>query len=164
MPSGRKPGYKHSKETRDKIRRAHTGQARDTETRKKISKSLSGKEKSESHRDAIANSRYDLDRKCIQRFLELRNEYPGYEDFFDRNRGELLYAMQDIKSEKELREIRRYIENTRLDDVPQVCLTYQYDSSSIFAQEDAMLELIDISRFLKKKFSTLSLVDGHITS
>ncbi len=133
MKRGRKPGYKH-----------------DATTKEKISASMSGKTKTEDHRNALSESRQDLDRKCQRRFLAMRQEYPGHESFFDSNKVKLLDAMRDIKSEKELRDIRRYIETTHLEDVPQVCLAYQYDSSSIYAQEDVMIELIDASRLLKK--------------
>lgn len=42
---GRKPGYKHSKETRDKIADKMKGRVKDEETKEKISKSLLGREK-----------------------------------------------------------------------------------------------------------------------
>lgn len=154
MPRGRKPGYKHDKQTKAKMRESHTGQRQDDITKDKISKSLSGKKKSVAHKEALSDSLYDIDRKCMNRFLEMRAEYPGHEDFFDGNKAKLLFAMRDIKSESELRDIRRYIETTQIDEVPQACLQYQYDSSSIHAQEEAMVDLIDAARFLRSAYST----------
>lgn len=151
---GRKPGYKHSDETKAKMREFHTGQRKDEVTKNKISKSLSGKKKSIAHREALSDSLCDIDRKCMNRFLEMRAEYPGFEDFFDSNKSKLLFALRDIKSESELRDIRRYIETTQIDEVPQACLKYQYDSSSIYAQEEAMVDLIDAARFLRNAYST----------
>jgi hypothetical protein len=133
MKRGRKTGYEHSEETKEKI-----------------STSMTGKTKTEAHKYALSESRHNSDSRCLQRFLDMRKEYPGHSAFFDNNKVKLLRAMRNIKSEKELRDIRRYIETTHLEDVPQMCLAYQYDSSSIYAQEDAMIELIDTVRFLKK--------------
>lgn len=136
---GRRPGYKHSEETKAKMRDAKLGKPRSAEDR-----------------EAIAQARRysDLEVRCMQRFLEMRAEYPGCEDFFDSNKAKLLFAMRDIKSEKELRDIRKYIETTHLEDVPQICLQYQYDSTSIYEQERAMVDLIDAANFLRKAIGT----------
>jgi hydroxypyruvate isomerase len=139
MPRGRKPGYKHSDETKAKMREAKLGKTRSEEDKAAISQ---------------ARRHSDLEARCMQRFLEMRAEYPGCEDFFDSNKAKLLFAMRDIKSEKELRDIRKYIETTHLEDVPQVCLQYQYDSTSIYEQERAMVDLIDAANFLRKTLST----------
>ncbi len=160
MPSGRKtgpkPGYKHSKAAREKMSQSKVGIARPDSTKEKISYTMSGGFKSEADRKAIATGRAysDLEYKCAMRFLEMRAEYPGHEEFFDSNRTKLLYAMRDIRSESELRDIRRYIETTHIDEVPQACLQYQYDSSSIYAHEKTMVELMDAAAFLRKSFST----------
>lgn len=156
MPSGRRPGYKHSAETREKIRKARLGKTQEKQTRDKISESMTGRPKSTAHREAISDSLHDLDRKCMQRYLALRAEYPGHEDFFDEHQAELLFAMRSIKSEKELRDIRKYIETTPLEDAPQVSTSYQYSSSSCYAQEDAMIALLDAASFLRKILSTNS--------
>lgn len=137
MQRGRKPGYKHSEETKAKI-----------------SKSLSGRPKSVEHRDALSDSKHNLERKCMLRFLELRSQYPEHKEFFDANKSRLLFAMRTIKSEKELRDIRKHIESISLEDVPPVSTSYQYESSSCYAQEDAMIALIDAMSFLEKVFST----------
>lgn len=150
MSRGRKPGYKHSQETRDKIRQSRLGKSQDESTKNKIRQSMSGRSKSKEHREAISSSLYDLERKCVLRFLELRSEYPEHQEFFDNNREELLFAMRSIKSEKELRDIRKYIETTPLEDAPQVSTSYQYSSSSCYAQEDAMIALLDAASFLRK--------------
>jgi len=152
--TGRKPGYKHDKETKCKISQTKSGQTFTADHKEKIRQALKGSSKSEATRDAMADSHYDIDLKCMRRFLEMRSEYPGCEDFFDSNKAKLLWAMRDIKSEKELRDIRKYIETTSLEDVPQFYLQYQYDSSSIYAQEEAMVLLVDAASFLRKTLRT----------
>lgn len=154
MQRGRKPGYKHDKETKNKISQTLVGSVKDDGHKDKISQSMKGKSKSEAHRDALSESLYDSDRKCMHRFLEMRSEYPGQEEFFDSNRKALLIAMRDIKSETELRDIRRYIETLTIEEIPQAYLEYQYDSSSIYAHEVAMVDLIDAATFLRKALRT----------
>ena len=151
---GRKPGYKHDQETKEKMRKSHTGYSQDEDTKNKIRQSLKGRKASEATRDAMAESHYDLERKCLHRFLEMRSEYPGQEEFFDSNRKALLIAMRGLKSETELRDIRRYIETLTIEDVPQAYLEYQYDSSSVYAHEAAMVDLIDAANFLRKALRT----------
>ena len=154
MQRGRKPGYKHDKETKSKISQTLVGSVKDDDHKDKISHSMKGKSKSKEHRDALAESLYDLDRKCLHRFLEMRSEYPGQEEFFDSNRKALLIAMRDLKSETELRDIRRYIETLTIEEIPQAYLEYQYDSSSVYAHEAAMVDLIDAANFLRKALRT----------
>ena len=95
-------------------------------------------------------SMFDLDGKCIQRYMELKAEYPDQEEFFERNKGDLLFAMRDIKSEKELADIRRYIESATL----HASIPYQYSSSSYSAAEDAMITLIDAAPLLRRLVGT----------
>jgi hypothetical protein len=64
MVKGRKPGYKHSEETKSKI-----------------SQSMQGRSKSKEHRERIALSMYDLDGKCLKRLEELRSDYPEQQEF-----------------------------------------------------------------------------------
>jgi hypothetical protein len=59
--------------------------------------------------------------------------------------------MRDIKSESELRDIRRYIETRTIDELPQAYLQYQYDSSSIYAHEERVCDLMDAARELRKE-------------
>ena len=146
MKRGRKPGYKHSAETIEKIRQSRLGTKQKPDTRTKISKSMAGRNKTTVHRDHISESMFDLDGKCIQRYTELKSEYPDQEEFFERNKGDLLFAMRDIKSEKELDDIRRYIESATLHD----STPYQYSSSSYFAAEDAMIALLDAASFVRR--------------
>ena len=54
---GRKAGYKHSKETRDKIAEKMKGRVKDEETKEKISKSLLGREKPLETRLKISKSK-----------------------------------------------------------------------------------------------------------
>lgn len=128
---GRKPGYKHSQETKEKIR-----------------KSLTGTSHPEKRKTNIAKGKrlHNLDSKCSARFEELKANYPEQEEFFMDNKDELLFAMVDVRTEKELNAIRKYIETGLLrPDEP-----YQYSSSSCYAAEDSMIALLDFKRFIQK--------------
>lgn len=147
MKPGPRPGtYSPTLETRDKMREAKLGKERDPETRKKIRNSLLEVPKSPDHRANLSNALLDLEGKCLQRFEELKAGYPGHEDFFDANKSELLYAMQDVRSDQELKDLRKYIEVFQIEST----LSYEYSSSSMYAAEDAMIALIDTKRFLQK--------------
>ena len=58
---GRKPGYKHTKETKEKIAQQMRGRVKDEETKNKISESLRGREKSPETRAKISESKRDPD-------------------------------------------------------------------------------------------------------
>jgi len=146
MKQGRKPGFKHSAETIEKIRQTRLGTSHSLGTKNKISESMSGRTKSIGHRERIAESRVDIERKCLKRYIALREEYPDQAEFFDTNKKALLAAMRDIKSEQELMDIRRYIETGSL----YASIPYQYSSSSYFAAEDAMIALVDAASFLQR--------------
>jgi hypothetical protein len=89
---------------------------------------------------------YDLDEKCVRRFEELKANYPDQEEFFEENEADLLFAMRDLRTEKELGDIRKHVENAILrQDEP-----YQYSSSSCYAAEDAMIALLDFKRYIQK--------------
>lgn len=172
MSRGRKPGYKHSQETKDKIRNsqrriAHSPHPQETkekirnslkgvphpqETKDKIRNSLKGIPHSKERRENIAKGKalYELDEKCIVRFEELKANYPEQEDFFLDNENELLFAMRDVRTEKELTDIRRYIETASL----RANEPYQYFSSSCYAAEDTMIALLDFKRFLQNITNT----------
>lgn len=156
MVSGRRPGYKHDKETKEKISQTLTGVTRDESTKERMRLAKLGNVCSEEERVAqrLARVQKDLENKCMHRFLAMRSEYPGYEEFFDTNQKELLIAMRDVKSEKELRDIRRYFETTQIDEAPTAVLQYQYDSSSIHAHEEVMVDLIDAATYLRSELST----------
>lgn len=154
MRRGRKPGYKHCEETREKMRQFHRGKSQSDSTKEKISRSMSGKSKSPAHRAALSKSALDIDRKCMLRFLELCDDYPDHQGFLYQNQEKLLIAMRTIKSEAELRYIRKYIENVTLEGAPSVCTSYQYESSSCYAQEDATIDLLDAVAFLRRVFGT----------
>ncbi len=144
---GRKPGFKHSQETKDKMRAAKRGTNRPQETKNKISATKKGQSFSEEHCDNLSTTKamYYLDEKCVQRFEDLKANYPEQEDFFLDHQDELLFAMRDIRTEKELTDIRRYVETAALrTDEP-----YQYSSSSCYAAEDAMIALLDFKRLLQ---------------
>ena len=133
MKRGRKSGYKHSEFTKNKI-----------------SRTMSGRNKTEEHKDRIAIAMYDLDGRCARRLKELREDYPEQKVFFDKNEAKLLFALRDLKSEKELNDIQRYTETKELTQIPESQKAYQYSSSSYFAAEDVMIELIDFKRFLER--------------
>ncbi len=144
---GRKPGFKHSQETKDKMRAAKRGTVRPPETKRKISATKKGQAFTEEHHDNLsaAKSLHYLDDKCVARFEELKATYPEQENFFLDNEDELLLAMRDVRTEKELTDIRRYVETAVL----RPNEPYQYSSSSCYAAEDAMIALLDFKRFLQ---------------
>ncbi len=145
---GPPPGYKRSEENKEKYRQNRIGKTHTEETKQKIRESLLGRSHSQKHKQRISGAKtaHDLEGKCAERLQELRDDYPGQEPFFDENEPELLFAMRNVRSEKELNYIRRYVETARLlPDEP-----YQYSSSSCYAAEDVMIELLDVKRFLQK--------------
>jgi len=140
MKPGPKPGsYQHPRERREKIRQAKLGTKRDPETKQKIRESLLGLPKSPEHRDNLSHSLLDIEGKCQLRFEEIKATYPDHEDFFEANRDELLFALQDVRSEKELQDLQYYVEVAQIESK----LAYAYSSSSIYAAEDAMIGLVD---------------------
>jgi len=150
MPSGRKPGYKHSQETKERMRAAKRGTVRPQEIKNKISATKKGQPFTEEHCDNLSTTKamYYLDEKCVARFEELKSTYPELEDFFLDHQDELIFAMRDVRTEKELSDIRRYVETAAL----RANDGYQYLSSSCYAAEDAMIELIDFKRHLQKLY------------
>jgi Xaa-Pro aminopeptidase len=125
-PPGRPPGYKHSEETRQKIRKAHRGLKHSFETRDKISESM-----------------LDVDGRCMARLAELKANYPDHAEFFEENEIPLLIALRDVKSDKEIDDIRKYIE-TDIDRYSKShLLSGQYMSSSFQAHEDTIIDLLD---------------------
>jgi len=142
--------YRPNEETRAKMRAAKLGTKKDPQTKRKIghsvSNSLTGINKSEKHRNKIANSLLDLETRCLRRLEEMKADYPGQEEFFDANKDDLLLAMQDCRSEKELKNLHRYVEIAHIES----SLGYEYSSSSVFAAEDALLSLLDAKRLLER--------------
>ena len=153
MARGRQSGYKHSEETKEKIRLARLGKEHAPITREKISNTLKGKCKTASHRDSLSSSLLNTEKKCLLRFMELRAEYPEHEKFFDQNQKKFLLAMRTVKSESELQFIRKYIESERLEDAWFSNLSYNYESSSYHAQEDATIALLDALFLLEKSLT-----------
>jgi len=119
------------------MRQAKLGKSRSPETRQKIS---DGKKRAAS---------FD---KRVRRFEELRCEYPDQEDFFDKNEEDLLEMMEEVLSENELVQLRKHVETYRVD--PNT--PFEYPSTSIFAMEDLMIDLLDFKREL---FRTLGDLD-----
>ncbi len=131
--SGRRPGFKHSNDT--KLRIAEGMKAKQYNP-------------TSDHRDNISRTKlmYGLDEKCIQRLEDLKANYPEEEDFFLDNEEELLVAMRSVRTEKELSDIRRYVETATL----RANEPYQYASTSCYAAEDAVIALLDFKRLLQK--------------
>lgn len=110
----------------------------------------------------IPETHLDIEARCVERFLELKAEYPGQEEFFDSNREELIFAMRDIKSEKELDDIRKFIESSSLGPAQFSELSYSYSSSSFYAQEDLLIKILDLKRFfIKFKDEKISVFYGE---
>lgn len=166
-PPGRPPGYTHSEETKKKItdtvsalplpsektkrkmRNAHQGNVQSESTRKKIALSLRGSHQTADHRKKIAEKRQEqefdsrvmyIDNLCLDRLAELKAIYPDQAEFFEENEVSLLIALRDVKSDKEIDDIKRYIETEDLDRYVGT-LSYQY--SSFPSHEDVLIDLLD---------------------
>ncbi len=148
-PPGRPPGYKHSEETRQKIKESHQGLQQSPETRRKISESMKGQEKSPTHRAKLSELSLDreadsrtlyIDNLCLDRLAELKANYPDHEEFFEENEIELLIALRDVKSDKEIDDITRYIET---EDIARYAGSLSYQYSSFPSHEDVLIALLD---------------------
>ena len=122
------------------MRQAKLGVKRSPETRQKIS---DGKKRAAS-----------LD-KYTRRFEEFRDEYPDQEEFFDNNREALLELMEDVRSEKELTQLRKHVEIYKVD----ANTPYEYPSTSVSAVEDLLIELLDFKRELFRRVGDLDKPD-----
>ncbi len=148
-PPGRPPGYKHSEETRHKIKESLVGRTKSVKHKQKIRKSLTGRPHSEDRRENISYGMLDIDSLCVARLVELKANYPGQAEFFEENEIPLLIALRDVKSDKEIDDIKKYIET---EDIARYAgsLSYQYSTSSFHAQEDATIKLLDTIAYLRK--------------
>ena len=131
MTSGRKAGYQHSEETKNKI-----------------SESMLGLFKTQEHKDRLSESILSLQDRCLARYLELKADYPDHEEFFEKNKEDLLFFLQDTRTEKELQNIRRYVETKSIGK----SYPYEYSSSSYLAAEDVMIELLDSLALIRKMY------------
>lgn len=148
MKRGRKPGYSHSDSTKEKIRNSRLGTKHNPKTRDKIGGSLKGRTKTLEHRSNLSMALSPSEEEvCVFRLAELMETYSEHIEFFTENTPELLLALRDIKAESELRDIARFIESENLEKFSN--LGYQYSSSSFYAQEDLMIELLDYCNHLK---------------
>ena len=148
MKPGRKPGYSPSPETREKMRNAKLGNRLDAETKKRIGESvrkrLSGTSKSAEHKSKISEVLTDYEARCLHRFKELKSEYPEQGKFFEENKEEIVFALRDTRSEKELRRLKHHVEISSL----ALKLSYEYPSNSVHSVEDLMIDLLDLKRLL----------------
>jgi len=141
-PPGRPPGYLHSEETRQKIKESLVGRAKSEEHRRKIGESMRGQEKSDAHREKISFGMLDIDGRCMARLAELKANYPDHAEFFAENEIPLLIALREVKSDKEIDDIKKYIETGDIDRYSK-SLSYQSASSSFQAHEDTVIDLLD---------------------
>jgi len=141
-PPGRPLGYTHSEETKQKITEAAHRRSQAPETRRKISESLSGQNKSEAHREKISLGRLDIDGRCMARLAELKANYPDHAEFFEENEIPLLIALRDVRSDKEMDDIKRYVESEDIDRYAK-SLLYRSMSSSFQIHEDTVIDLLD---------------------
>ncbi len=148
-PPGRPPGYHHSEETRQKIKESLAGRTKSIEHRKKISAAMKGQEKSKEHREKLSQLSFDreadhrmlyIDNLCLDRLAELKANYPDHEEFFEENEIELLIALRDVKSDKEIDDITRYIET---EDIARYVGSLSYQYSSFPSHEDVLIDLLD---------------------
>jgi hypothetical protein len=77
---------------------------------------------------------------------DLKASYPTETSFFEEYEPELLFAMRDVRTEKELMDIRLYIETAPL----RVEEPYKQVSGSYSATEEAMVALLDFKFFLER--------------
>jgi hypothetical protein len=148
-PPGRPPGYHHSEETRRKIKETLAGRTKSEEHKQKIRKSLQGRPHEENRRENISYGMIDIESRCVARFVELKANYPDQAEFFEENETALLIALRDVKSDKEIDDIKRYIETEDIDRYAGT-LSYQSATTSFHAQEDAVIKLIDTAAYLRK--------------
>ena len=139
-PPGRSPGYKHSEETRQKIKETLAGRPKSEEHKQKIRKSLQGRPHPLHRRENISYGMLDIDSRCVARFVELKANYPDQAEFFEENETALLIALRDVKSDKEIDDIKRYIET---EDIDRYAASLSYQYSSFPSHEDVLIDLLD---------------------
>ena len=155
MKRGPKPGSKKSEETKRKIRDARLGTNHSSETKNRISESMASVPKSKDHKNNISKTRTSNIDRNLKRFEDMRSEYPTESKFFEDNRDALLEFMEEVRSEKELTQLRKHIEVSNLDRD----LSFDYPSTSIFAVEDILVEILDFKRELFRQVGELSDID-----
>ena len=87
----------------------------------------------------------ELEKACLERFEEIKSDYPGQEEFFEKNKKELLVGLQNCRSEKELSVISPSSETVFL----RTSQSYSYLSSSMYAAEEVIITLLDSKRLLE---------------
>lgn len=96
---GRRKGYKHSKETRDKISDQMKNRSKSPETRNKISKKLKGREKSDETKEKISQ--------------EKKGTFPAndlYKDYMAPERYEDKVWLGQNMTEEQKTEVKEWIE------------------------------------------------------
>ena len=135
--AGRKSGYTHSEETKQKIKKARLGQEHAPETKNKIALAMLG------NSNASASKKH-----CELRFQELKSFYPEFSVFFESNKQDLISMFEDVRSERELDLISLYRESEDIQKYRNKVL-FNYPSSSTDSQEDLVVNLVDYYHFIK---------------
>ncbi len=79
---------------------------------------------------------------ALECFEELKREYPAFEVFFNKNKEDILFLMEDIQSESRLKDPTGQVEVYAIG----ARLSYEYPSSSFSSAEDVLIELLDAKR------------------
>jgi hypothetical protein len=93
--------------------------------------------------------------KHISRLAELRADYPAETEFFDKNAEALLESMEDVRSENELNHLHQSFEAVELTSN----VSYDYPSTSVFAVEDLLIDLLDFKRELFRQVGKYDKLD-----
>ncbi len=136
IDSGRRSGFKHSDETKRKMSESHRGKKQSDEHNRQISR---------------AKRLYDLDELCVRRLEDLKASYPTESSFFEEYESELLFAMRDVRTDKELMDVRLYVETSPLR--PEE--PYKQTRGSYKATEDAVVALLDFKFFLERAMALM---------
>lgn len=82
--------------------------------------------------------------QALECFEELKKEYPSFEIFFDKNKEDIIFLMEDVQSERRLGDPTGQVEVFSVG--PR--LSYDYPTTSYSSAEDVLIELIDAKREL----------------
>ena len=86
---------------------------------------------------------------------EFRDQYPACEEFFAENEDALLARMGNVRTEKELEYPHQSILTSSL----RSDLSYEYPSTSVFAVEDLLIDLLDFKRELFRQVGEFDRID-----
>jgi len=101
-------------------------------------------------KEKINNS--DFLRPGVGCFEDLKREYPSFEEFFNKNKEEILFLMEDIQNEVQIQTPSGHVEVSSIASQ----LSYIYPSTSVFAAEDLLIALIDAKRDILRGIKQLN--------